>query len=180
MDYENVGPRLRALRREKNKTQQELAERCDVTKSFLSKIENGKAMPSLGTLSKLAAELDVSLSALISKEESDVQWQHDGAETVRTGLVPVSKGCRSFPFADRLKGKKIQPSIYEVRRGESPRHHNAHAGEEFFYILEGELRFRLGDQEHILRQGDGFYFNSSQEHQTIPLTEVVKVLDILI
>ena len=180
MDYELVGQKLRMLRRERNRTQQELAERCEVTKSFLSKIENGKAMPSLGTLSKLAAELGVPLSDLVSEGTTDTRWQHDRAEEVRSGMVHVNQGYQIFPFADHLKNKKIQPFFYEVHKGEISPHHNAHKGEEFFYILEGEMRFLLGEQEHILKQGDGFYFHSSQEHSTVPLTDVVKVLDILI
>lgn len=180
MDYAKVGQHLKSYRLLMNQTQQELADRCGVTKSFLSKIENGKAMPSLGTLSKLAEELKVSLSDLISEETDSRLWQHDTAKTVVTNLSPVNAGYKIFPFANHLMRKKVQPFFYEVRKGEISLHHNAHTGEEFFYILEGEMKFILGGDEHILKAGDGFYFNSSYDHQTIPLTEVVKVLDILI
>ena len=180
MDYENVGEKLRALRLEMHLTQQELAENCEVTKSFLSKIEHGKAMPSLGTLSRLASELNVSLSDLVSDQSPDLLWQHDKAEKIEEDLMLVNKGYRIFPFAEHLQGKKIQPFFYEVHKGELSPHHNSHRGEEFFYILEGEMEFVLGATVHLLRKGDGFYFNSAQEHQTIPVTDVVKVLDILI
>ena len=181
MCYKNVSQKLRTLRREKHLTQQELAESCDVSKSFLSKIEHGKAVPSLGTLSRLAEKLDVSLSNLVSDEDtSNLLWQHDPAELVQKDLIPVNKGYRIFPFADHLQNKKVQPFFYEVHKGEISLHHNTHKGEEFFYIIEGELRFILCEEEHILKQGDGFYFNSTQDHQSIPLTDVVKILDILI
>ena len=57
---------------------------------------------------------------------------------------------------------------------------NAHKGEEFFYVLEGTMKVVYDGQEHLLEAGDGFYFNSSYEHQTIPVSDIVKVLDIMI
>lgn len=180
MDYDKIGTRLKYYRIQLRKTQQDLANQCGITKSFLSKIEHGKAIPSLGTLSKLAEGLNISVSDLVSQELEKKEWQHDLADMVASGLCPVANGYQIFPFADHLAHKKIQPFYYEVRKGEIKLHKNAHNGEEFFYIIEGELLFILDGEEHHLSQGDGFYFNSAYDHQTVPITEVVKILDIII
>lgn len=180
MNYDKIGTRLKYYRIQLQKTQQELANQCGITKSFLSKIEHAKAIPSLGTLSKLAEGLNISVSDLVSEELEKKEWQYDSAGMVENGLCLVAGGYHIFPFADHLAHKKIQPFYYEVRRGEIKPHKNAHNGEEFFYIIEGELLFVLNGEEHHLSQGDGFYFNAAHDHQTIPLTEVVKILDIII
>lgn len=180
MDYDKIGTRLKYYRLQLQKTQQELADQCGITKSFLSKIEHAKAIPSLGTLSKLAEGLNISVSDLVSEDLEKKEWQHDSSAMVVSGLCSVAGGYQIFPFADHLAHKKIQPFYYEVRKGEMKPHKNAHNGEEFFYIIEGELLFILDGEEHCLRQGDGFYFNAAYDHQTIPLSEVVKILDIII
>jgi mannose-6-phosphate isomerase-like protein (cupin superfamily) len=58
-------------------------------------------------------------------------------------------------------------------------HKTTHEGEEFLYILEGEMILKIGEDEYHLKTGDGFYFDGRMEHQTIPLSEVVKVIDII-
>ena len=116
IDYERVGRHLKAHRLQMNQTQQEMADRCGITKSFLSKIENGKALPSLGTLSKLAEELNIALSDLMSEETDNRLWQHDAAKEIVTNLYPVDAGYKIFPFANQLMHKKIQPFFMRSER----------------------------------------------------------------
>ena len=134
----------------------------------------------MGTLSRLAEELNISVSDLVSDDPEIRLWQHDTVKDIETGLCKVSSGYRIFPFASHLAHKKIQPFFYEVRKDEIQPHQNSHAGEEFFYIIEGELKFILNGEEHLLHPGEGIYFDSSFEHRSIPVTDVVKVLDIII
>lgn len=180
MDYSQMGARLKYYRLQLKKTQQELADQCDITKSFLSKIENGKVMPSLGTLSKLAAGLNLTVSDILSQTPEKREWQHDSAEAVAAGLCSIANGYRLFPFADHLAYKKIQPFYYEVKKDEIRPHKDAHKGEEFYYVIDGELLLILKGEEHRLKKGDGFYFDSAYDHQTIPITDEVKILDIIV
>ncbi|MFO7731173.1 MAG: cupin domain-containing protein, partial [Spirochaetia bacterium] len=59
-------------------------------------------------------------------------------------------------------------------------HTTAHESEEFIYVLEGEMILKIGATEYNLKAGDGLYFNARYEHQTIPISDTVKVIDVLV
>ena len=79
----NIGGRIRRLRREQHRTQQEIANLCGFTKSLLSKIEVNKVVPPVATLVKIAAALGVQVSVLIET--------NNGADTVYTTKAEVEK-----------------------------------------------------------------------------------------
>ncbi|HCS37588.1 MAG: XRE family transcriptional regulator [Spirochaetae bacterium HGW-Spirochaetae-4] len=178
MDQVKIGFHIKKARLQQKRTQQEIADFCGFTKSHLSKIEKGKVMPSIGVLAKIADSLGIKISFLLD-EDNHKDITHDVHATVVNQLIKTSKGYSMYPFASAQEDKAMQPFYFETHSNEHKLHKTTHEGEEFLYILEGEMILKIGDQEYHLKEGDGIYFNGSMEHQTIPLSETVKVLDII-
>ena len=175
----NIGSHIRQLRLEQRRTQQEVAGACGFTKSLLSKIESNKVVPPVATLVKIATALGTKVSALI-EAGSSVAVVPAGAKEVAGSMVKTERGYWIYPFATRYQGKRMQPFLFVARKGEVKEHHLAHQGEEFIYVLKGEMIVQIGTLEHRLRAGGSIYFDSTQEHQVIPISATVTYLNIFI
>ena len=177
MNQVNIGLRIKRMRLQQRRTQQEIADFCGFTKSHLSKIETGKVMASIGVLAKISESLNTKISILLN-EENHKEVFIDRQDEVESQLQKTSKGYSVYPFAAGKDDKKMQPFYFVTRKEDHILHTTTHEGEEFFYIIEGEMILKIGTNEYHLKEGDGFYFDTRYEHQTIPLSEVVRVLDI--
>jgi transcriptional regulator with XRE-family HTH domain len=174
-----IGLTLRTLRLGQNRTLQEIADSCGLSKSMVSKIETDKVFPSVATLSKLAKCLGTNVSSLMEEtgQNSDVVIHANQAEGNTT---KTERGYYIYPYASGYKEKKMQPFLFIAKKGEVKEHHVSHEGEEFIYVLEGEMKFQVGDIEYFLRKGDSLYFNAIKTHQVVPFSDKVKYLDIFV
>ena len=179
MEKLNIGSHIRRLRLRESRTLQEISNACGFSKSLLSKIETNKVVPPVATLVKIANSLGATVSSLIEDNEN-VSVVFTPREESEKRLIQTEKGYSIFPFATKHKEKKIQPFLFVAKKGEVKEHHLSHGGEEFIYVLSGEMKFQVGNVEYTLKCGDGLYFNCLEEHQVIPLTEEVRYLDIFI
>ncbi len=179
MDNSNIGVHIKKLRVDQRRSQQEIADYCGVTKSHLSKIENGKVLPSLGVLDKIAEALNTKLSILLGEEQhKDIVFTpHDEA---LKGLIKTAKGYKIYPYAADNGDKRMQPFLFYTNKKQHKLHFTAHDSEEFIYVLQGEMMFKIGGEQYHLKEGDGIYFDAKYDHQTIPLSEDLKVLDIFV
>lgn len=175
----NIGNHVRRLRLEQHRTQQEIADLCSFTKSLLSKIESGKVIPPVATLVKIATALGTTVSALIEAGKS-VETIYATNKEVEENIVKTERGYWIYPFATHHKKKKMQPFLFVARRGEVKEHHLTHAGEEFIYVIEGEMKVQVGRLQYHLQTGGSLYFNAAYEHQIIPVSKEVKYLDIFV
>ncbi len=173
-----IDARIRSLRRRQKRTLKEIAEQCGFTESLLSKIESGKTTPPLATLSRIAAALGVSLTDLLddSTKRSVVATTADTLSS-RT-LTPTAKGYGFHVLAPERAGKLLQPFLFVARRGEVQTGGLQHGGEEFVYVLEGEMNYRVGNVTHKLTPGDSLYFDAEDEHDFEPLSPEVRFLGI--
>jgi quercetin dioxygenase-like cupin family protein len=99
---------------------------------------------------------------------------------VTANLIKTERGYWIYPFASRYHGKRMQPFLVVARRGEVKEHHLVHEGEEFIYVLKGEMAVQLGSAEYRLRAGGSIYFDSTREHQVIPISATATYLNIFI
>jgi len=174
---EPVGARIRRLRVQRGQTQEDVARVCGFTKSLLSKIETGDTQPPMATLVKIAEALGTSLSALL--EHDPAAGPVFTAMTAATqSLARTEKGYSAYPFAASLGAKKMQPFLFEVRKGKVKPHALSHTGEEFLFVIEGEILFRVGHVEYRMRAGDSLYFDATHEHGVTAVSEVARYLDI--
>jgi transcriptional regulator with XRE-family HTH domain len=174
-----LGLTLRTLRLKQKRTINEIANHCGLSKSMVSKIETDKVFPTVATLTKIAKSLGTSVSSLLEEhgQNSEIVIPANMAEK---NSIETEKGYRIYPFASGYKEKKMQPFLFMAKKGEVKEHHVSHEGEEFIYVLEGEMKFQIGDIEYFLRKGDSLYFNALKTHQVIPISDKVKYLDIFV
>lgn len=175
----DIGDRVKMLRLLQKRTLQEVADSCGLSKSMISKIENNHTVPSVATLVKLAACLGTNVSNLLEKDG----WKKVIVTTrgeAEEKLVATEKGYEIFPYASAFHEKKMQPFLFVARKGRVKHHELVHEGEEFIFVVDGEMRMQIGDVEYRLGKGDSIYFNSMQRHGITPISNEVVYLDIFV
>ncbi|MDQ1913439.1 XRE family transcriptional regulator [Paenibacillus sp. GD4] len=170
-----LGKRIKYFRKSQRRTLNEIAQVCGFTNSLLSKIENGKTTPPISTLVKIANALGVRVSDLLGENEQ-VGTVLTKKDAIEGNLISTNKGYSFYTFAPELKDKLMQPFLFHARKDEIKQHVFSHTGHEFVYMLEGQMRYKVGAVEYTLLPGDSVYFNSLEEHTLVPITEEVKYL----
>ena len=102
IDSLEVGDRIRLLRNTQNRTLQEVADSCGLSKSMISKIENNKTVPSVATLVKIAQTLGTTISNLLEHDawaKAIVTTRQEAEQK----LVSTEKGYQIFPYASEFR-----------------------------------------------------------------------------
>ncbi|GAA5066848.1 quercetin dioxygenase-like cupin family protein [Thermocatellispora tengchongensis] len=154
-----VAARLGELRRERGLTLTALAEWTGISAAHLSRMEKGERQPSIGSLIQLARAYGVSLGELVGDERSH---EH---HVVRGATVPVHEGPDG-PYA-MMTGLGPRSALEAVRlelTADRPRHTASHSGEEWLYVVRGEIVARIGADEVTLTAGDALHFDAEARH----------------
>jgi transcriptional regulator with XRE-family HTH domain len=161
-----IGREIRAFRKKMDLTIAELAKLADLSAGMLSKIENGNASPSLGTLQALSRALNIPFTAFFRKYEEDRD-----ASFVRAGqgLVIERRGTRAgheYRLLGHSVGKSISVEPYLITLTEESEVFPLfqHPGTEFIYMLEGEMLYTHGDKSYRLSPGDSLFFDADAPH----------------
>jgi transcriptional regulator with XRE-family HTH domain len=164
----DLGDKLRALRMRKKIGLVDLGRHTGLSPALLSKIENGKLVPTLPTLMRIAMVYSVGLDHFFAaKENGPVLSLVRRAERQRFPDAPggseVNYVFESLDFP--AKDRRLNAYVAEFRplAAEKVRRHH-HPGVELIYILSGELELRVGKEEHRLGEGDAIYFDASAAH----------------
>jgi len=176
----SIGRHIRKQRKQQNRTLDAVAQQVGITKSMLSKIETGKAMPAVATLTRIAAALGVEVSSIIDQANGIATVFTAAVEAAKAPLIPTEKGYDFFPFASRRVNKAIQAYLFVARKGKMTRQPLSHAGEEFIYVLTGRMKYRVGNVEYTMGPGDSIYFDAEDEHDLQPVTDEVRYLGIFV
>ncbi|MFC8294436.1 helix-turn-helix domain-containing protein [Streptomyces sp. NPDC057242] len=156
-----VGPRLRRLRRDRGVTLAELSAATGVSVSTLSRLESGQRRPSLELLLPLARAHQVPLDELV------------GAPPVgdpRVKARPIVRHGRTMYPLTRQPGGLQAYKVIQERPYESPEP-RVHEGYEWLYVLSGRLRLHLGGREVVLTAGEAAEFDTRVPHWFGPTTE---------
>jgi transcriptional regulator with XRE-family HTH domain len=151
---ELVGPRLRAIREQRGATLTETAGRTGISKSTLSRLENGQRRPSLELLLPLAKAYRVPIDDLVGAPEV-------GDPRVRLKPRRVN-GRIVLPLIRNTSG--VQAWKIVIPASQSTPKPRTHDGFEWLYVLAGRLRLILGDQEHVLAVGEAVEFETQVPH----------------
>ncbi len=180
MNSEDTGRKIKELRRKKNMTQQELAEKCGFTNSLLSKIENGQTGSAVATLSKIASALGVTLAWLLQEETDQplVIVKKEARQTVSAG---EEKGYLYEPLANQSASSKIEPVIVSVLPNNKELKPYTHSEDEFILVLFGEIYLNFDGENQLLKEGDSAYFKGNTPHVFLPASDKeAKVLSVFI
>jgi len=176
----DIGTRIRTIRQQQGRTLEDVAIACGYSKSLLSKIETGKVVPVIATLSAIAKALNVRVSVLMEDGEDIAAAVTPNMLNRPDAFVATDKGYAILGLAPHFINKKMQPVLIIGQRGQVKPHSVVHDGEEFIIILEGEVKMHVGNQEYTLKKGESIYFRSVNAHGVVPLTERAAYLDIFV
>ncbi len=159
-----LSTRLRLARQMRKMTLKTLADAAGCSESLLSKIENGKAFPSLPMLHRLVRSLDTNMGWMFE--------DRDGKEAVvfRAGdrkTIAVESARRSISIEHIIPDAErhlLGCNIYHVEIGAESGGVHQHSGEEAGYLLNGQIELMIDGRVHQLAAGDAFAFRSDQPH----------------
>jgi transcriptional regulator with XRE-family HTH domain len=166
----HVGVKVATVRESLGLTREQLAERsaCDV--AVIERIEAGEIVPSLAPLIKISRALGVRLGTLLDDDThvGPVVTRADEAESVaRLKSLETGVGSGTLDFFSLAEGKTarhMEPFLIDVNpSGDTSL--SGHEGEEFLYVLAGELEVAYGKDVITLHPGDSVYYDSIVPHQ---------------
>lgn len=157
-----IGGKLRHARLLKGQTLKQVALTARCSESLLSKIENGKAYPSLPMLHRIVMALGTNLAALLASagdEDSVVCLPED-----RTNYVMHDEGVRLERLIPYAESHLLQSNIIWVAPGANIENDLEHQGEELGYVLEGEIELTVAGRQYKVGAGASFHFRSELTH----------------
>jgi len=160
----DIGTKIRSLRLGNNLTQEELAGRLDLTKGYISQLENNLTSPSLQTLFSILVVLGTDIHEFFSKEEEltviykKEDFKNDKNEDLKHMMTQIVPNDLQY---------EMEPVIIELEPGGQSVMHDPHPGEEFGYILEGQVTLVLNKKRYAVRKGEAFYYLAKKAHYLI-------------
>lgn len=164
----DLGNKLRQLRLKKKIALVDLGKHTGLSASMISQLENGKLVPTLPTLARIAMVFDVGLDYFFTDKR-------------RKRLFSVVRANERMKFPERsdsptpgyffeclafsAQDKSLQAYLAEFPlRSPNEANEHMHEGAEFFHVIEGAVAIRYQDEEYIMETGDSVYFDSSAPH----------------
>ncbi len=163
-----IGARIREFRKMRGLTLQDLSEKTNYTKGYLSKLEKSSKAPPVSTLIVLAKALDVTVSEILGETHSKASIclvkRNERREMARSGSV---FGYSYQTVAHGFPNKRMEPYILTLPLRPKRKAIFQHPGEEILFVLEGTMKFFHGDQEFLVEEGDCIYFDANIPHYGI-------------
>lgn len=159
-----LGERIKRRRESYHMQLNDLAKKVGVSSSALSQIENAKASPSIVTLKAIAENLNTTVGELIGENEALTTKPLVKFEE-KHFLEKNDSGASLYLLSNHGSSKQMDAFLIEFQESSNSNDiMKIHPGQEFCFILKGELEIILDGMKYILRENDSFYFNSSREH----------------
>jgi quercetin dioxygenase-like cupin family protein len=152
---QSLGDRIRLMRERQHLDIKELAEKTGYSQGYLTKIEQGKLSPPVGTLISISRALAVDSKTLLSEEKKKRRKgyiKRTKAYAYRS-LTPDAEDKHLWAYLVALEPKKQHEMVAYK-----------HEGEEFMYVLEGRVQVTVGEEAYELKKGQTIHFNSGVTH----------------
>ena len=156
-----IGEKIKRLRIKNNLTQEELADRCELSKGFISQIERDLASPSISTLFDLLQCLGTDLKTFFNDEVDDEVVFHEDDVFVRENKELGNVINWIVPNSQK---NAMEPIIIELDENGTSNIDTPHEGEEFGYVMSGSVSLFMGSKEYKVKKGESFYYKASQPH----------------
>ena len=167
-----VGHKIKGIRESKNLSIEEISERSGLSAEQILSIENDQNLPSLGPLIKIARALGVRLGTFMDdndalgsvvcraedrERESSISFSNDATD--------ARKHMEYHPLAQQKAGRHMEPFVIDINPEETPDFQlSAHEGEEFIYVMDGEVEIVYGKDTYNLKEGDSIFYDSIVKH----------------
>jgi DNA-binding transcriptional MerR regulator/mannose-6-phosphate isomerase-like protein (cupin superfamily) len=153
-----LGSRLRQLRGKKGAGLAEVAAAAGISVGFLSAVERSQMSASVGTLRRLARYYRTNILDFFDPAESNPRL----VRPAKRKVLDAGPGVHMELLA--WGNTVMEPHLFRIKPGAGSGESYEHEGEEFLFVLRGELQISLADEEYQLKRGDSFYFESSTPH----------------
>ena len=163
-----MGMRVKKARESRGLSIFDIYLRTNIDVDLLSQIEEGEAIPPLGTVIKLAKALDLKMGYFISGAEGKaytIVRRYDRKATSRYDSGREKHyGYRYESLAPHKTDRHMEPFLVTLEPSETEEERSTHDGQEFIFVLRGKMEVRLGEEIHILEPGDSIYYESTVPH----------------
>ncbi len=160
MEELNIGEKIKRLRKAQNLTQEELADRADLTKGFISQLERDLTSPSIATLAAIVDVLGVKLADFFEDSHPETYVFRMDQRVISSAST---EGVEVMLMVPSAQMRHMDPVIVTLKPGSKTALETSHEGEEFGTVLKGQVILHL-DRPYRVQRGDCFYFDSGQEH----------------
>ena len=158
-----IGEKIRSLRLRRGLTQEELADRCELSKGFISLLERDLTSPSIATLTDILEALGSDLTSFFAKpneeklvfgaDDTSIKEYDEGIMGSIRWLVPTAQKNR------------MEPILVEMAPGGQTDLDDPHEGEEFGYVLQGSIAIDVGGRTVKARKDESFCYRPDQAHR---------------
>jgi len=176
----NLGGKIKVLRMKVGMTQKELAEQVGLTPSFISQLEKNLISPSLDSLLKLSEKLHTSPIFFLREGEDGTQRKMVIKPSERQEIQLKEMKIPEIKLqllVSHVLNRRMEPYLLTLRQGATVKgHFCSHKGDEFAYVIEGELEVEIQGEKQMLRPGDGLYIESTVPSKWVNMGEGEAVL----
>ena len=155
----DIGAKIKRLRLSNQLTLEELANRSELTKGFLSQLERDLTSPSIATLENILEALGTNLKDFFSEDEDEqiVFSKDDFFENTQDDY----KISYIIPNAQK---NEMEPILIELKEDKKSMEIDPHDGEEFGYVIQGKVTLVNGEEEYDVKKGETFYLKGNLPH----------------
>lgn len=167
-----IGKKIKEIRILNGLTQGELADRCNLTKGYISQIENDLTSPTIQTLNDILVALGTTMGDFFSDEENEqIVWKKEDY------VVKEEIDKSMMWLVPNSQKNEMEPVIVELSPNSQTNVDYPHEGQEFGYVLEGKIIVVVQNKECPVKKGETFYFTTSKNHYIKNTSnEIAKVL----
>lgn len=155
----DIGAKIKRLRLVNGLTLEELANRSELTKGFLSQLERDLTSPSVATLEDILEALGTNLKEFFSEDEDEqiVFSKNDF-------FVNVQDDYKISYIIPNAQKNEMEPILIELKKGKKSMALDPHDGEEFGYVVQGKITLVNGEDRFEMKKGETFYLKGSLTH----------------
>ncbi|HET6486183.1 MAG TPA: XRE family transcriptional regulator [Spirochaetia bacterium] len=169
-DKNTLAGKIRSTREARSMTPEQLAERADLTVELVQNIESGALIPSLTPLIRIARALGARLATFLDDHEQTGPvisrvGERDAVMRVSGREQPSRSDLEFYALSANKASRRMEPFLVDIHplSAQAPRL-SSHEGEEFVYVLTGEIEISYGRDTYRLRTGDCIYYDSIVPH----------------
>jgi transcriptional regulator with XRE-family HTH domain len=160
MNIYDIGSILKKLRKERNLTLKDVSREINLTSAMISLIENGKSIPSLRTISKLATYYDVSICNIF---DNNIKKRYTIYRKIRKNVIDDIDTNKIYVLLSSIKNAKMRCSIIEIVKYCNHLPMTAIKGDSFIFIIEGNVEVTKSCERYYINEGDSIYLDNVYE-----------------
>ncbi len=161
----NIGRRIRNLRLKKGLTQEELGERTDLTKGYISQIERDLSSPSIETFFSILEVLGCPPREFFDEGKPEQKVVYTDEDL--TEFVDEERGYTVQWLVPESNENEMEPILLTIALGGKFKEFEPSSSDTFAYVLSGSVKVRLGSAVYSAKAGETIYYQASEEHQIV-------------